>query len=223
MIKKAVGYTRTSTAHQADGHSIEVQAAKIEAWAVANGYELLGIYSDAGISGSSTKKRVELAKALDVATGEGAAVVVYSLSRLARSTRDMITISDRLEKAGADLVSLSEAIDTTSAAGRMVFKMLAVLSEFERDLASERVKATMQHMKKEGKFCGGQTPFGFHLKCGELVEHKKEQRTIRAAKELYRDNKSLSETARELTRLGYKTRTGKSFHAMQVSRIVNAQ
>jgi predicted glycoside hydrolase/deacetylase ChbG (UPF0249 family) len=56
------------------------------------------------------------------------------MSRLARSVKDTLSIGDRLDSAGADLVSLSESTDTTSAAGKMVFRMLAVLSEFERDL-----------------------------------------------------------------------------------------
>jgi DNA invertase Pin-like site-specific DNA recombinase len=60
-----------------------------------------------------------------------AALIVYSLSRLARSTKDAIAISERLAKNGADLVSLSERIDTTTAAGKIVFRMLAVLAEFE--------------------------------------------------------------------------------------------
>ena len=50
-------------------------------------------------------------------------------------------IAERLDKAGADLVSLSEKIDTTSATGKMVFRLLAVLAEFERDLVSERTRA----------------------------------------------------------------------------------
>ena len=56
---------------------------------------------------------------------------------------DALVISERLERAGADLVSLSEKIDTTTAAGKMVFRMLAVLSEFERDQLSERTAAAM--------------------------------------------------------------------------------
>lgn len=70
------------------------------------------------------------------------------MSRLARSTRDAITTSERLDKAGAALVSLSEKIDTTTAAGKMVFRMLAVLAEFERDQISERTTTAMQHKKE---------------------------------------------------------------------------
>lgn len=92
---------------------------------------------DAGLSGKRADNRPELQKALDAVTKCSGVLLVYSLSRLARSTKDTLAISDRLEKADADLVSLSERIDTTSAAGKMVFRMLAVLAEFERDLVSD--------------------------------------------------------------------------------------
>ena len=65
-----------------------------------------------------------------------------------------MAIAERLEKAGADLVSLTEKIDTTSAAGKMVFRMLAVMAEFERDLVSERTRAAMSHKKSKGEVIG---------------------------------------------------------------------
>jgi site-specific DNA recombinase len=65
-------------------------------------------------------------------------LVVYSLSRLTRSTTDILHVSELMEQRGVDLVSLTEKIDTISAAGKMVFRMLSVLNEFERDLVSEK-------------------------------------------------------------------------------------
>ena len=103
---------------------------------------------------------------------------MYSLSRLARSTKDAITISERLDKAGADLVSLSEKIDTTTAAGKMVFRMLAVLAEFERDLISERTSAALQHLTKTHRV--GEVKYGFNLASDgkTLVPNDTEQATI---------------------------------------------
>jgi site-specific DNA recombinase len=75
-----------------------------------------------------------LQAALSEACKHKAALIVYSLSCLPRSTRDAIIISKRLSKSGADLVSLSERIDTTTVAGKIVFRRLGVLAEFEREL-----------------------------------------------------------------------------------------
>ncbi|MCH8851463.1 MAG: recombinase family protein [Planctomycetes bacterium] len=86
------------------------------AWAQANDYELLELFVDAGLSGSRADNRPGLQRAVNTACKRKAALVVYSLSRLARSTRDALMLAERLNKAGADLVSLTESIDTTSAA-----------------------------------------------------------------------------------------------------------
>jgi DNA invertase Pin-like site-specific DNA recombinase len=142
---------------------MEAQGARASAWAQANGYALAETFSDAGISGKRTVNRPGLQRALTAVCGErGNVLIVYSLSRLARSTKDAIAIAERLEKAGADLVSLTERIDTTTAAGKMVFRMLAVLAEFERDLVSERTKAALAHKSAKGERVGG-VPYGFRL------------------------------------------------------------
>jgi len=153
---KAIGYVRVSTAGQADdGISLEAQQAKIEAWCIAHDYDLIGIEIDSGVSGKRWDNRDGLKAALNKACKTKAALVVYSLSRMSRSTKDTIAIAEMLDKAAADLVSLSERIDTTTAAGKMVFRMLAVMSEFERDLVSERTRLAMAHLKKLGKRISG--------------------------------------------------------------------
>ncbi len=120
MAQQAVGYIRVSTEGQVvDGVSLDAQRAKIEAWALLNDYTLTAVHVDAGISGKNCN-RLGLQAALSDCR-KGSALVVYSLPRLTRSTKDTIEISERLTKVGADLVSLSEKIDTTSAAGKMVF------------------------------------------------------------------------------------------------------
>lgn len=162
-MTNATIYLRVSTSEQAlEGVSLEAQEAKARAWAGVNGFSVSGVHTDAGLSGKRADNRPALQAALDEVTRNRGALIVYSLSRLARSTKDAITIAERLEKAGADLVSLSEKIDTTSAAGKMVFRMLAVLAEFERDLVSERTKGAMAHMKLQG-LCVGSVPYGFKL------------------------------------------------------------
>ena len=85
---KAFGYARVSTEGQAvDGVSLDAQRAKIEAWCTAHGYDLVTTFEDAGISGGRADNRPGLQDAMDAACGEGAALVTYSLSRLARSTQ----------------------------------------------------------------------------------------------------------------------------------------
>src|SRR5262245_55625582 len=125
---QAIGYVRVSTVEQSkDGVSLDTQRERIRAWAVANGYDMGRIHVDAGVSGKRADNRPGLQAALTEVCKSRGALVVYSLSRLARSTKDAISIADRLHKASADLVSLTERIDTTTAAGKMLFRLLAVL------------------------------------------------------------------------------------------------
>ena len=217
----AIGYIRVSTEGQAqDGVSLDMQRAKIEAWAMLNDYELTAVHVDAGISGKSADNRPGLQAALNDCR-KGSALVVYSLSRLARSTKDTIEISERLTKAGADLVSLSEKIDTTSAAGKMVFRMLAVLAEFERDQISERTASAMQHKKGKGELVGA-VPYGFDLAADgvNLILNVGEQDVIQQARDLHTGGMSLRKVAAELQRRGFSARNGGLFQATQIQRMV---
>ena len=207
---KAVIYTRVSTTRQADeGISLDAQVSKCRAYSQAQGYEIAGEYQDAGLSGGRADNRPGLQSALDQVTSTGGVLITYSLSRLARSTRDALDIADRLDKAGADLVSLSESIDTTSAAGKMIFRMLAVLSEFERDLVSERTKSALSYKRSQGFKTGGPVPFGYAADAsGKLVENPDEQSAVALMHELRGAGYSLRAIAAELHTRGILTRKG---------------
>ena len=225
-MQTAIGYVRVSTEGQAkEGVSLEAQQRKIEAWCVANDFELDGLFVDAGISGKRADNRPELQNALNaVCKGKGV-LIVYSLSRLARSTKDTIQISERLDKAGADLVSLSEKLDTTSAAGKMVFRMMAVLAEFERDQISERTSTAMAHKKSKGERVGT-VPFGFRLLDDgkTLVNDEKEQGIIELLELLRESGLSYGKCADVLNRKSVPTKKiGSKWQGTTVRNILMAR
>jgi DNA invertase Pin-like site-specific DNA recombinase len=211
IVGTASIYLRVSTAGQAtEGVSLEAQEARARKWAEANGYEVAGLHCDAGISGKRAENRPGLQAALTEVCRTRGALVVYSLSRLARSTKDAISIAERLEKAGADLVSLSEKIDTTSAAGKMIFRMLAVLAEFERDLISERTKGAMAHMAAQGRRVG-EVPYGFRLAEDglHLIDYPAEQEALRAIRNFRAHGLTWNQIAEEMNRRGLRTKKGR--------------
>jgi site-specific DNA recombinase len=218
---KVIGYVRVSTDGQAqDGVSLGAQEAKLRAWAELNNAEAVSIFVDAGLSGKRADNRPGLQEAL-AAVGKGDALVVYSLSRLARSTKDTITIAEALEKKGADLVSMAEKIDTTTAAGKMVFRMLAVLSEFERDQVSERTRLALDHKRSCGEKTGGDVPYGYRVEDGRLVQDEGEQKAIALIRRLHAAGNSLRQIARELEARGYRTKTGRThWHPQSVKQII---
>jgi DNA invertase Pin-like site-specific DNA recombinase len=124
-----VGYARVSTEDQ----KLEIQLQKLKQAGCKR------IFQEK-VSGAH-RQRPELAKMLEHIR-DGDTIAVWKLDRLARSTRDLLEISDTLTQAGAGLKSLSEPwADTPSPAGRMVLTVFAGLAEFERELIRERTGA----------------------------------------------------------------------------------
>ncbi len=208
---KAIAYLRVSSEGQAtEGVSLAAQGARIQAWCVANDLALIETHVDAGLSGCRSDNRPGLQAALTAACRHKAALVVYSLSRLARSTKDAIAISERLAKSGADLVSLSERIDSSSASGKMVFKLLAVLAEFERDQVAERTKTALGHLRNKGKRISGRIPFGYDLAVdGEtLLPNATEQMGIQIISDLRSQGFGRRRIADHLNREGIPSKTG---------------
>ena len=221
-MNKAIGYVRVSTEGQAtEGVSLEAQRAKIAAWCAVNDYELVAIFEDAGLSGARMDRREGLRMALQAA-GKGVALVTYSISRLARSTRDMLTIADQLERKGADLVSLTEKIDTTTAAGKMVFRLLSVMAEFERDLIAERTKGALAHKKATGQVYAP-TPFGFEAIEGRLVEVKREAAIVADILRMRESGSSLAAIADDLNARGIEGKRGGRWFPSTVRYLVARQ
>lgn len=137
-----IGYARVST----DEQNLDLQRHALE----AAGCEV--IYEDQGISGA-TADRPGLAAAL-ARLEPGDVLVVWKLDRLGRSLTYLVQLLDGLGKKGVGFASLSEAIDTTTAGGRLVFHMMGALAEFERSLIAERTKAGMAAAKHRGQHVG---------------------------------------------------------------------
>lgn len=81
----------------------------------------------------------------------GDVILVSELTRLSRGTKDLISLSEKINEKGMELISLKEKIDTTSATGKLMFGMLAVMSQFERDLIVERTKEGLRAARARGK------------------------------------------------------------------------
>ena len=223
MTPQAIGYARVSTAGQAEeGVSLAAQEERIKAWCLAHAYGLSAVEVDAGLSGGRADNRPALQRALDAVCKAKGVLVVYSLSRLARSTRDAIDIMERLHGAGADLVSLTENIDTTTAMGKLFFRLMAALAEFERDIISERTSMAMAHKRGRGEYTGGEAPYGFRVVDGMVVEDEDEQRIVRMIRRMKGDGMTSADIQRFLNGCGVQCR-GSVWHAKSVRRILAAK
>lgn len=137
-----IGYARVST----DEQSLDLQRdALMRAGCV-------DVFEDRGVSGIVTS-RPGLEKAL-ARLGTGDVLTVWKLDRLGRSLPHLIDTVRQIGEHGAGFASLSEAIDTTTAGGKLVFHIMGALAEFERSLIVQRVTAGLSAAKKRGKHVG---------------------------------------------------------------------
>jgi DNA invertase Pin-like site-specific DNA recombinase len=137
-----VGYARVST----DDQTLDPQRDALR----AAGCEQ--VFEDEGVSGA-TRRRPGLDEALS-ALRAGDVPVVWKLDRLGRSLSHLIEIVTALGDRGIDFRSLTEAIDTTNAGGRLILHMMGALAEFERSLISERTRAGMRAARRRGRHVG---------------------------------------------------------------------
>ncbi len=96
------------------------------------------------------RNRPELEKMLERMT-KGDTVVVESLSRLGRSTKDLIELMETFNQKGVNLISLKESIDTTTSTGKLLFTLMSALAQFERDVLSERTREGLSSARARGR------------------------------------------------------------------------
>jgi DNA invertase Pin-like site-specific DNA recombinase len=141
-------YARVSTADK--GQDTEVQLAPLRAYAAAQGLEVVAEYVDAGISGAK-RSRPELNRLMaDAHQQKFSAIIVARFDRFARSASHLLQALETFQSQGIRFVSINEAIDTNTLAGKMVFTVLAAVAEMERGLIAERVKAGLNHARSKG-------------------------------------------------------------------------
>ena len=123
--------------------------------------------------------RPELHRMLDQLR-EGDVVIVWKLDRLSRSLKDLLLILEKVDEAGAGFRSITEHVDTTTSAGRMMMHMLGSFAEFERSMIRERTRAGLSAAREEGRI-GGRPRALAKIQEREIVEAVKSGRMSQAA------------------------------------------
>lgn len=222
----AIGYARVSTTGQAEhGVSLADQQNRIAAYCQAHGYRLLRVEVDAGLSGGRADNRPALQRALKAACQGKGVLVVCKLDRLARSTRDAIELAQRIDKCGADLASIGESIDTASAAGRFVFRLMASLGEMEREVVGERTRAAMAHKRGQGERISRHLPYGYRLAGDgvQLVEDQDQQRGLQRMRDLRAEGLGYLKIARILTSEGFTPARASEWSAATCHRVLKRE
>jgi DNA invertase Pin-like site-specific DNA recombinase len=218
MTRTVIGYVRVSTEEQAaSGLSLQAQRERIRHYAAAHGWELADIVTDAGWSartlerpGIELVRRVMREKLAD-------AVVTVKLDRLTRSVRDLHELLSLSDATGVGLVSVTEQMDTGSAAGRLMLTMLGAMAEWEREVIAERTVAALAIKRARGERVSRFPIIG--REDGERGENE------RGALVFVRDiltagGASLRSIAAQLAARGHSNRAGHPYHASAIKRMV---
>jgi site-specific DNA recombinase len=221
-MMKAVGYIRVSTEEQArEGISLNMQKAKIRAYAELEELELIDIIEDAGISGCSIRNRPGIQQVLQMVSERKVdALVIFKLDRLARNTSECLDIATRCEKRNVSLHSITEHLDTKSALGRFFFCLMASLAEMERNLISERICSAMERKRQLGQATTGNPIYGMRIVDGQLVPDTDEQEIIERILILHGQRLSIYQIVEVLKREGRVNRRGKPLAKTQVGTIL---
>lgn len=224
MKKKLVGgYIRVSTERQVEGYSIEGQITQIEQYCQFNGYELVDIYADRGISGKSMN-RPELQRMLnDAKNGKLDCVMVYKTNRLARNTSDLLTIVEELHRQNVEFFSLSERMEVKNSTGKLMLQILASFSEFERNTILENIY-TGQHQRALEGYYQGNLPLGYNNipdNKKELMINQHEANIVKYIFESYAKGHGYRKIANALNHKGYVTKKGNPFSISAVTYILS--
>ena len=145
-MKRCVIYSRVST----QGQEVENQIRLLKEIAERKGYELVDVISDvmSGSKGRADRKGFDKLIKGSIKK-EWDSILVWSVDRLGRSLKDLVSFLDDINSVGCDLYIHQSGIDSSTSSGKMMFQMIGVFAEFERSMISERVKLGMARTDKK--------------------------------------------------------------------------
>lgn len=221
--ERAAVYARVSTAEQVEGTSLHSQVAQAEVYVASKGWSLAGRFVDEGVSGAKARRPALDSLMTKIKAGEVDVVVVTKLDRIGRSMRHLAALLGDLDDLGVRLVSVSEAFDSTTAAGRLQRNMLASFAEFEREQIRDRLHTGRDAVLRRGKYVATNAPFGYRIETDgnerRLVIDPVEAETMRLAIDLFVNQRmTTGQVAAELNARGMKPRRAPRWygHALRI-------
>ncbi len=223
-------YTRVSTEDQTKGLSLDSQIRRLREYCVSQNHTIVSEESDPGKSGKNLK-RPGLQNALRMLReGQADGIVVVKLDRLTRSVGDWSKLQREYFDKGKSVISLSEQIDLSTAAGWFACLMFIGLAEMERRQTSERVQTQNNERKKSGlRYC--RSVYGYRTESfltGDkedfrLIPCEDEQHVIQTMLDGLNRGLSFAGVAEMLNDRGVKPPRGEQWYPMTVKRIVDRQ
>jgi len=215
IIRCAI-YTRKSSEEGLDQafNSLHAQREACEAFVCSQASEgwtvLPTIYDDGGYSGGTIERPALKRLLADIDAGRVNTIVVYKIDRLTRSLADFARIVDRLDKAQASFVSVTQSFNTTTSMGRLTLNVLLSFAQFEREVTGERIRDKIAASKAKGMWMGGLPPLGYDPPTDRatrsLVRNETEAEQVQTIFDLYLKLGSVSTLEARLAKDGMRSK-----------------
>ncbi|OHR48309.1 hypothetical protein HMPREF2941_11260 [Staphylococcus sp. HMSC061F01] len=214
-------YVRTSSIKQIDNNSIPAQLAEIEKYCKLNDYEMLPPYIDNGISGAEMENRPGLQQMLnDLKNNKLDKIVVWKLTRLGRSMKDILQIIEECEKNNVSFYSVSEHLGIDTDMNKLMLNIMGSLGEYERTILKDNIRIGASNKASEGKSVGGQPPYGYDRIDGLLIVNQHESRIVKEIYQMYSQGMNFTAIAKVLNDRHEVTKLGKPHSKDSVSYIL---
>lgn len=220
-------YTRKSVEDglEQEFNSLDAQREAGEAYIASqksNGWVCIPThYDDGGFSGGNTSRPALQQLLKDCEAGLIDTVVVYKVDRLSRSLCDFTDLSKDFAKWNVAFVSVTQQIDTSTSAGKMMLNMLMAFAEYEREIIGERIRDKFAASKRKGIWMGGCVPLGYRVEKRKLVVVPEEAEIVRRVFRRYLESQSPVAVAKELIEAGVKTKKGNNWSMASVIRLLH--
>ena len=222
-LEKVAAYCRVSTDSSDQLNSYHTQIGYYTNFIAQHpGWELVDIYADEGITGTSLEKRDEFKRMLaDCRSGKITRILVKSVSRFARNTLELIETTRELKDLGVVVVFEEQGIDTAQMLGEMQLTLLAMAAQEESTSISKNMKWSIQKRMDAGTYLGNTAPYGYRLEKGQLKIEETEAAVVRRIFERRLSGMGQVAITQELNRQGIQPRDGKPWTVYRVRYILS--
>lgn len=178
-------------------------------------------YDDAGFSGGNLERPSLIRLKADIVAGKIDMIVVYKLDRLSRSLMDFADLQTFFDKYNVSFCSVTQEINTSTSAGRMMLNILMSFCQYERELIADRVRDKMAASKKRGMWMGGYVPYGYRVEEKKLYPDPVEAPVVKRVFQRFLETQSPKLIALELNRAELRPRSGKLWTHCYIARLLS--